>query len=53
MQNDPDMRESAHNALIPGAKIAGASGIGEDDDKDQLGMRLRCISADLRQQILR
>ena len=40
VQKDPDMSEAARHALIPAAKIAGASSIGEDDDKDQLGMRL-------------
>lgn len=40
IQKDDDMLEAARNAAIPAAKIAGATGIGGDDDKDQLGMRL-------------
>lgn len=40
VKKDTHMTEAAHNALIPGAKIAGAFDTGEDDDKDMLGMRL-------------
>lgn len=39
IQDDPDLLEAMRNATIPGAKIAGAVSI-NDDDKDQLGMRL-------------
>ncbi len=39
IQNDADLLEAVRNATIPGAKIAGAVSI-DDEDKDQLGMRL-------------
>lgn len=39
IQDDPDLLEAMRNATIPGAKIAGAVSI-DDEDKDQLGMRL-------------
>ncbi|MEW5800095.1 MAG: hypothetical protein AB1728_13935 [Bacteroidota bacterium] len=41
VHNDEQMQVAARHALIPAAKIAGASGgSGDDDDKDQLGMQL-------------
>jgi len=39
IQSDPDMMEALVHSAIPGAKIAGAISI-DDEDKDQLGFRL-------------
>ncbi len=39
IRSEPEIIEALKNSAIPGAKIAGAASI-DDDDKDQLGFRL-------------